>query len=202
MPVKSTKMTRAIDYVATLTPTRRLNKAERTVFDRVNAEFIHLTPSDAEQLTSYAEAVVRYEVAVKETKKHPTIAIPVVNRTTGNVTGERITRNPAFATMREAMAQMVSLGRRLLIDAHSADKRQRLLTKKSRAMTAAEAKHAADGSAVAELDEGTIQTKMDELRKSLIAASDDVLRLEAIWYLTVYLPSCNDTDLDVQQQIH
>lgn len=122
----------------TLLPTRRLTAKERAVFDRVSSQFAHLTASDAEQLTQYAESSVRYEAAVRETKKHPTVSQPVINRTTGNVVGEKPVRNPAFATLREAQAQMVSLGRRLLIDAHSADKRQKLLTRKSRSLTAAE----------------------------------------------------------------
>lgn len=116
-----------------ITPTRRLNAKERAVFERVVSEFTHLQASDAEQLTQFAEAAVRYEKAAKDTKKNPTVSSPVVNRATGNVTGEKIIRNPAFITLKEAQTAMNSLGRRLLIDAHSAEKRQRLLTKRVRA---------------------------------------------------------------------
>lgn len=83
-------------------------------------------------LTAYAEAVVRYEAAVRETKKRPTIAQPVINRASGNVTGEKEIRNPAFATLREAQQQAATLARRLMIDPASAEKRQRLATRKAR----------------------------------------------------------------------
>lgn len=181
----------------TLSPTRRLNKAERTVFERVNSEFIHLTTSDAEQLTAYAETVVRYEIALKSTKKNATISVPVVNRSTGNVTGEKIIRNPAFATLKEAQSQMVALARRLMIDAHSAEKRQRLLTKKSRAMIAAEQKQAADSASIADIDESAVQAKIDELRTVYTEATEDTLRTLAEWHFTVFLPSCDDADLDL-----
>src|SRR5450631_2173706 len=101
---------------ATLMPTRRLNSKEREVFKRVKDEFSHLTNSDAEQLTQYAETIIRHQLAVTETKRHPTVSTPITNRATGNIVGSKDVRNPAFVTLREASAQMVSLGRRLLID--------------------------------------------------------------------------------------
>jgi len=67
---------------APIAPTRKLTVKERRVFHRVLSEFVHLTSADAEQLTQYAEAVNRYESAVKEIKKHPTISVPVINRAT------------------------------------------------------------------------------------------------------------------------
>jgi len=122
-----------------LEPTRRLTSKERRVFDRVSNEFEHLSVLDEEQLTQYAEAVIRYETALKQTRKHPTISVPVVNRSTGNVTGEKHVRNTAFATIKESLSQANTLARRLLIDAHSAEKRQRLLTKRARAAAGKEA---------------------------------------------------------------
>jgi phage terminase small subunit len=127
-----------------LKPTRRLKPSARKVFEQVQAGFIHLSPSDAEQLTQYAEWSAIYADALHETQRHPTITVPVINRSTGNVVGEKIVRNPMFATLREAQQQVTTLGRRLLIDAHSADKRQRLLTKKARALTASEQAQAAE----------------------------------------------------------
>jgi hypothetical protein len=114
-----------------LEPTRRLTTRERRVFDRVSNE--------PEHLTQYAEAVARYEDALKSTKKHALISVPVVNRSTGNVTGTKQIRNPAFATLKESLSQANTLARRLLIDAHSAEKRQRLLTKRARAAAGKEA---------------------------------------------------------------
>ncbi len=180
-----------------LVPTRRLNVKERRVFDRVLSEFVHLGPSDAEQLTQYAEAVVRYETAMKAAKKHSTVSIPVVNRATGNVTGEKIVRNPAFVTLREAQSQMNTLARRLLIDTHSAEKRQRMLTKKARALAASESKSADDAAALNGVTEIQIEAEIVRLAKVYTQATPDVLRCEALWYLTVFLPSVEDDDPDL-----
>lgn len=128
---------------ALLKPTRRLKSAARKVFEQVSSSFVHLAPTDAETLTQYSEWSAIYQEALRETQRSPTVSIPVINRSTGNVVGERTARNPAFATLREAQQHVTSLGRRLLIDAHSADKRQRLLTKKSRALAASEQAQAA-----------------------------------------------------------
>ena len=108
------------------------------MFRRILSEFQHLSTSDAETLTTYAEAVVRYDAARRETKKNPTVQTPVINRSTGNITGTRSARNPAFATLREALAQMTTLARRLLLDPASANKRATLLTKRARALRASE----------------------------------------------------------------
>jgi len=121
-----------------LVPTRRLKARERAIFDRITNQFNHLRESDAEQLTQYSEASIRYENALKETQKHPVVTVPVVNRSTGNIIGEKTVRNPAYATLKEATQQMTALARRLLIDAHSAEKRQRLLTKNARAFAGSE----------------------------------------------------------------
>jgi phage terminase small subunit len=182
--------------IASIQPTRRLPAKERAVFRKVLADFIHLQPSDAEQLTQYAEAVVRYQKAEKETRKRPTISTPVINRSTGNVTGEKIIRNPAWATLKEAQQQMNTLARRLMIDATSADKRQRLLTKKARSLAAQETGSAESQSAIANLTEFQIQERIAELRKVYTQATDDVIRDAAIWELTVCDPLLNDTEGD------
>src|SRR5690242_958918 len=132
MPTESTP------DVSELKPTRRLKPAARKVFDNVSTSFVHLAATDAEALTAYSEWSAIYAEALRETQRSPMVSVPVVNRSTGNVVGERTTRNPMFASMREAQQHVTSLGRRLLIDAHSAEKRQRLLTKKARALAAAE----------------------------------------------------------------
>ena len=181
----------------TITPTRRLNASQRAIFDRVCADFIHLTSSDAEQLTQYAEAVVRYQTAEKETRKHPAISVPVINRSTGNPTGEKLVRNPAFSTLKDAQSQMNTLARRLLIDAASTEKRQRLLTKKARALAAAEATSAAQQDAISKLTESEIQTEVDGLRKVWSHATEEVLRAEALWRLTVYYPLLNQVETEV-----
>jgi phage terminase small subunit len=179
-----------------ITPSRKLAAKERKIFDRVVSEFIHLQTSDAEQLTQYAEAVVRYEAAAKDVKKSPTIAVPVVNRSTGNIVGEKLVRNPAFATIKEAQAQVNALARRLLIDAHSTEKRQRLLTKKSRALAASETQSAEDAAKLSGVSEAEIQGEIDRLAKIYIHATPETLRNQAIWYFTHYLPLMNDGDDD------
>lgn len=123
---------------AVITPTRRLTAKERKVFERVISEFAHLSVTDADMLTRYAETSLRYVDALKETKKSPTVKQPVINRSTGNVTGYKEIRNPAFRTLTEAQSQLNSLSRRLLIDAASENKRLILQSKKSRAFTASE----------------------------------------------------------------
>jgi phage terminase small subunit len=185
-----------ITSTASIVPTRRLPAKERAVFDKVLTDFIHLAPSDAEQLTQYAEAVVRYRKAEKDTRKDPTISTPIVNRATGNVVGQRTVRNPAFATMRESQAQMNSLARRLMIDATSADKRQRLLTKKARSMAASESASADAQAAIKNLTEEQIQATMDEFRKKYTYTTEAVLRADVMWYLTVAKPLLDDPDGD------
>lgn len=181
-----------------ITPTRRLAAKERKVFDRVVSEFLHLQPSDAEQLTQYAEAIVRYETAVKESKKHPTISVPVINRSTGNIVGEKLIRNPALTTLKEAQSQHSSLARRLMIDAHSAEKRQRMLTKKARALQASEQKSANDASALNDVTEEQIQVEIQTLREIFTEATPSSLRQRAIWQLTdpyLNMPPCTEEQI-------
>jgi hypothetical protein len=179
-----------------LTPTRRLTAKERAVFDRVASEFNHLTSSDEEQLTQYAEANVRYQVAAKATKKHPTISLPVINRSTGNVTGEKIVRNTAFATLKESQAAMNSLARRLMIDAHSAEKRLRLASKIARSAFGIVASEVAANIAALSITEEQIQAAVQDASKKYPAMPPTQLRDYAIWVLTdPYLNSAPD-DVD------
>jgi hypothetical protein len=129
---------------------------------------------------------IRYEEATKETRKNPTVSTPVVNRATGNIVGERIIRNPAFATLKEAASAIRSLARRLMIDAHSAEKRLRLLTKKSRALVAAESQAADD--ATNTITEEQIAAKIKEQKAQGLAYDEVGLRTNAIWLLTVHDP--------------
>lgn len=168
---------------STLKPTRRLKPAARKVFDGVLSSFVHLGPSDAEQLTAYAEWSAIYAEALRETQRRPTVSVPVINRSTGNVVGEKTTRNPAFATLREAQQHVTSLGRRLLIDAHSADKRQRLLTKKARALAASEHATAAKDDARASFSEEQIGDTMRELRQHGYTLRGEALRNLALTQL-------------------
>jgi hypothetical protein len=178
-----------------ITPTRRLNTKEKKVFDRIVSEFSHLQSSDAEQLTQYAETQVRYVLSQNQAKRNPTVTVPVINRSTGNVTGEKTVRNnTAFATMKESAALLVSLGRRLLIDAHSAEHRSRLLTKRARALAASESKAAANAATLNAITEEQIEAGMQEQAKTYTAATPDTLRQLALWHLTVYLPSCVEDD--------
>ena len=176
---------------SSILPTRRLPAGALAVFKKVQTDFIHLQSSDAEQLTQYAEAATRYQNAQKETRKRPTISTPIVNRATGNVTGEKITRNPAWLTLKEAQQQMNTLARRLMIDATSADKRQRLLTKAARALGALERGDAAKKAALDNLTEYQIQERMAKLR-TIGFYTEAALRMEAIWQLTVYEPLMNE----------
>jgi phage terminase small subunit len=148
-----------------IAPSRRLSAKERKIFDRVLSEFSHLVPSDAEQLTQYSEAAIRYQVAAKEIKQNPTVEIAVVNRASGNITGFKIVRNPAFVTLREASAQMVSLGRRLMIDAHSAEKRMRMQSKKARSQSSVEADAITERDLRASLTQEQIEAAMTSNRK-------------------------------------
>jgi hypothetical protein len=124
--------------MAEITPVRKLSAKERKVFDRVASDFSHLGPTSSEMLCRFAECAVRYEDALKDVKKHPTVEQPIVNRSTGNITGYKIVRNPAFRTLAEAQSQMNALARRLLIDAASENRRLTLLSKNSRSLSADE----------------------------------------------------------------
>lgn len=167
-----------------LKPTRRLNAAERAVFDKVCADFVHLAPTDAEMLTQYAEAAARYQTAAKETKKNPTVSVPVINRASGNIVGQKVVRSPSFVTLKEAQSQMNALARRLLIDAHSAEKRQRLLTKKARALQASEQAQAASNDAQP-FTEAEIAAMEQELLSQAVALRGDALRNLALHYLKI-----------------
>lgn len=175
-------------------PTRKMTAREQKVFDRVLTDFVHLTPSDSEMLTQYAEAVVRYETAAKEAKKNPTISLPVINRASGNIVGHKDVRNPAFVTVREAQSQANSLARRLMIDAVSAEKRQRLQARRLQALAAKETKEAAQSAAEHGVTEEQIQMEMERCRSVYINCSDSVLRHEAMWYLTVCKPLEDDPE--------
>jgi phage terminase small subunit len=182
-----------MDPNPTLTPTRRLTSKERAVFDRVASEFVHLTPTDEEQITQYAEAVARYTSAAKECKKHPTISLPVVNRSTGNITGEKIVRNTSFASLKEAQTQMNSLARRLMIDAHSAEKRLRLASKIARSAFGIVASEVAANIAALSITEKQIEAVMRDAAGRYTAMSPAQLREYAIWVLTdPYLNSAPD----------
>jgi hypothetical protein len=170
-----------------ITPTRRISSKERKVFDRVLSSFEHLQASDAEQLTSYSEAVVRYETAAKECKEFPTIEQPVVNRASGNIVGHKVVRNTAHASMKEAGSQMISLARRLLIDTASANKRMTLLSKRARALRAQEEKdaekHAGKATDAHIREHIKLMLKDDPTRA---AYSSKALYEEARWQLDVY----------------
>lgn len=168
---------------STLKPTRRLKAAASKVFEGVSSSFVHLTAADAEQLTQYAEWSAIYSDALRETQRSPTISVPVVNRTSGNVVGERITRSPSFATLREAQQQVTSLARRLLIDAHSADKRARLLTRKARALQALEAEQAAITAQT--FTEEEIEAEMNDLIRRGYTPRGEALRNAALDYLRI-----------------
>lgn len=184
-----------MDQNPTLIPTRRLTAKERAVFDRVASEFVHLTPTDEEMLSQYSEAVARYTSAAKSVKKSPTISLPVVNRSTGNVTGEKTIRNPAFATLKEATAQMNSLARRLMIDAHSAKKRLRLASKIARSAFGIVASEVAANIAALSITEEQIQAAVQDASKKYPAMPPAQLRDYAIWLLTdPYLNSPPDDD--------
>lgn len=167
-----------------LEPTRRLSTAERRVFDQIRGDFVHLVASDAEMLTQYAEAAARYQTAAKETKKNPTVSMPVVNRASGNVVGEKIVRNPAFVTLKEAQSQMNALARRLMIDPASAEKRQRLLTKKARALVAAE-QAAASNRAERQYTEAEIAAMEEELLSHAVTLRGEALRNAALQDLKI-----------------
>lgn len=191
MPIESTP------DALTLKPTRRLKPAARKVFDKVSSGFVHLAPTDAETLTAYSEWSAIYAEALRETQRSPLVTVPIVNRSTGNVVGERTTRNPMFATLSEAQAHVTSLGRRLLIDAHSAEKRQRLLTKKARALAAAEHAQAESTDDVApKWSEEEIAKMMRRLAPTLASTPAVNLRSAAICQLELIEcaadPECAD----------
>lgn len=133
--------------IVILEPTRRLAPKERRQFERVVGQYSHFLPGDADALTRLAVAYARYIDAEKDTRKNPMVQIPVVNRSTGNVTGHKPARNPAFATLKE-MAQLIArLERNLLIGPAYDAKRQAMLTKRARAAQGA-AEDAAEESAI------------------------------------------------------
>ena len=148
--------------LAAITPTRRLSKKERSVFDRVLADFSHLKSSDAEQITQYAEASIRYADAARDTKKNPTVKVPVINRSTGNVTQYRDVRNPSFRTVKEATSDMNSLARRLMIDSASQNKLLVLESKRARAATGKASMTVWERTVLASITEEQIVFKMTE----------------------------------------
>jgi phage terminase small subunit len=155
-----------------LVPTRRLLKKERAVFDRVASQFSHLKQTDEDMLTRYSEASVTYTEAVRQTKKHPTVKTPVINRSTGNVTGYKEVRNTAYRTVSESQSQLNSLARRLLIDAASENKRLLLQSKLSRAASGLDSLARSEREILASLTEEQITFKMAERECSRESAID------------------------------
>lgn len=170
-----------------LVPTRRLSARERKVFDRVASEFTHLKSTDEDMLTRFAEASIRYADAAKSTKQHPMVSKPVVNRSTGNIVGETLIRNPLFRSVSEAQSQMNSLGRRLMIDAASENKRLILLSKKARSASGLEADAIAGRDYREHISEEQIeeeiQTTLDRGEFHWLT-TDEMRRSFVIWYLT------------------
>ena len=76
---------------------------------------------------------------------------------------------------------MNSLARRLMIDAHSAEKRLRLQSKKARSAAGVVASDVADSAL--NITEEQIQAKIVELAKVYTEATPDALRMEALWHL-------------------
>ena len=180
-----------------LAPTRRLPAKERRVFDEVLSNFVHFGPSDAETLTQYAEAVIRYEKAAKEAKRNPTLTLPTFNKATGNQTGTRVVRNPALTTIKEAQTQMATLARRLMIDPSSAEKRARLLTKRSRALLASEQAQAANKDISRKFSEAEVEAMMRQLQdQNTVVHRAENLRDVAIFHLELIEcgkdPDCAD----------
>ncbi|MGA7524639.1 MAG: hypothetical protein WBW84_19470 [Acidobacteriaceae bacterium] len=99
--------------MSTIEPTRKLKATEKKVFDRAVTSFAFLRPEDAELLTSYSEQGHRYAVTKRATDRKPTVTAPIFSRSDGKQIGQRPVRNPAFASMREALTQMRLLERRL-----------------------------------------------------------------------------------------
>lgn len=128
-------------------PTYKLAIKERREFERILAQYSHFLPGDADALTRLAVLYSRYRSAERETKRKPMVDVPIVNRSTGNVTGHKQTRNPAFATLRETSVQIARLERNLLIGPAYDAKRQAMLTKRARAAQGAE-QAAAEESAI------------------------------------------------------
>jgi hypothetical protein len=72
-----------------------------------------------------------------------------------------------------------------------------MLTNKARALAAAEATSAAQQDAASKLTEAEIQTEIHGLRKVWSHATEEVLRAEALWRLTVCYPLLNQVDTEV-----
>lgn len=94
-------------------PTRKLKTPEKKVFVRTLASYPFLRSEDAELLTAYSEQMALYESAKQQAEKEPTVTVPQYNRSTGNQVGTKVVRNPAYATMSQALTQTRLLSRRL-----------------------------------------------------------------------------------------
>ena len=167
-----------IDTHARVQPTRRLLKAEMVVFSRVLGEFPHLQASDSELLTQFAETVIRYEKALKDWKKRPEIETTI---TQGRQQITKTVPNPARVVVKQAQQAMVSLSRRLLIDAASVDKRMKLLAKKAFANGETVDDYVSDGTYG--FTEDQIKAESDALRDIYHKTDDTALRQSALFNL-------------------
>lgn len=156
-------------------PTKRLAPKARKHFDRITAQNPHLLPENADAVTSYALALAGRDAAEIEITKRPRITVPVVNRSTGNVTGHAVKRNTAaFADLRLYSQQVRQYERSLRIGPAYDAQRSAMTTRRARREQAAVKDANSEDAILAAITHADILATVEWLQAgSNVAETDD-----------------------------
>ncbi len=102
---------------------KSLSPVAKKLWKKVTDEHTHLTTADSELLAAYVESWAMLQLAQDALREHGLIlSEPIVNRSTGNVTGHKRMKNPAHGIAKDERAAMQSLSTKLGLDPSSRER--------------------------------------------------------------------------------
>jgi P27 family predicted phage terminase small subunit len=102
---------------------KTLSPVAKKLWKKVTDEHSHLTTADSELLAAYVESWAMLQLAQNALREHGLIlSEPIVNRSTGNVTGHKRMKNPAHGIAKDERAAMQSLSTKLGLDPSSRER--------------------------------------------------------------------------------
>lgn len=100
-----------------------LSPVATKLWKKVTAEYSHLQSADTELLVAYVQSWEMLQLAQDALREHGLIiSQPITNKTSGNIVGHRLTKNPAATAAKDAMAAMQSLSTKLGLDPSSRER--------------------------------------------------------------------------------
>jgi len=102
---------------------RDLSAVAKRLWKRLVAANIHLDESTTELLAAYCESYANWCLAQSDIREHGlTLKEPVVNRSTGNVVGYKVVKNPSVTIAKDEKQAMQSLAAKLGLDPTSRER--------------------------------------------------------------------------------